>query len=1133
MSKQIKDVQQEEVLQTTGFNQIVSASAGSGKTTIMIKKILNILDTKRISIKNILVLTYTKAAATEMKQRLERELSLLQEDDFYKQQLDDLSLADITTFHAFYQKLVKKYFYLLNISANFSIADENITSAFKDIALNKALEEFSKTKNEEYLLFYEMFSRGRSNKQIKEMILNFDTYYLNIAEENFKQKALDFFQSDFSENYIKQYISKTINSLINQLKLLLTKADTLSFQGYVKNINATLSMIDFDYDKFSISKTLEILSNYKTVSITQDKSDDIGLIYEIRKVKTNLKDFINKVLGFNFGTVSDIEKSKEICSFAVKILFELQELFAEKYLAHKLSKNIYDFDDLEKFTFRLLQNIDIQNEIKQDYDFIFIDEFQDANARQEEIINLICKRNNRFMVGDVKQSIYQFRQSKPDIFLYLEEKYQKDKNSKSQKLNSNFRSHKDILNFINLVFDKIMTKENSGIDYRLCRFNPVIEYQNNDLPRVEIDILEKSEKESLEFEKTVYSVKNHEIYDDEEDKAEKEASIVAEKIAELRKRKIYDRKTGQMRDVEYGDIAVLLRTRGSYLNSFASKFTSLNIPVIQNLNSNLLDTNEGCAFKNLMNTVKNPTDELKLGLLMLSPLGNFTEEELATIKQGEAEDLLSLCTEYASKNSDYLTEKVNCFFSDLSTLRKDIKYLDASIAILNYYKNIKLEERLLAYENGEKSYLYFVSLAKTFESNMSLNEFISSNNMFLPLPKLEKHPSCIEITTIHASKGLEYPIVFLCASGDNFNKSPSQSPIAINDKFGVATKYYDIENNTEHGSLFYETIKLQNKKEEFAEKLRLLYVALSRAQNHLYIVGTQNIDNFYSINNDYETSIQNNYLSLIVGALGDNIINKLRNGQKEISGENFQIHVYENEKTIKKNISSKIPSIAISPSVESEELINSITHEYLFDKETNLALKNSVSSLNEYEDYASKNYLPKDLTISEHLAEISKNDLGTLYHKVLQFVEFDKIESKEDLLNELSSLLKVNKITEDCLDLDVEILFKNICLIKTMCKNSKVFKEQYFMMKVPYNDVVDSSIEEEILIQGIVDLLIVGEKNIIIDYKFTSVMNDDILINRYKKQILLYKKAVELSSGINVKECYLLSLKQAKLIKIN
>lgn len=1133
MSKQIKDVQQEEVLQTTGFNQIVSASAGSGKTTIMIKKILNILDTKRISIKNILVLTYTKAAATEMKQRLERELSLLQEDDFYKQQLDDLSLADITTFHAFYQKLVKKYFYLLNISANFSIADENITSAFKDIALNKALEEFSKTKNEEYLVFYEMFSRGRSNKQIKEMILNFDTYYLNIAEENFKQKALDFFQSDFSENYIKQYISKTINSLINQLKLLLTKADTLSFQGYVKNINATLSMIDFDYDKFSISKTLEILSNYKTVSITQDKSDDIGLIYEIRKVKTNLKDFINKVLGFNFGTANDIEKSKEICSFAVKILFELQELFAEKYLAHKLSKNIYDFDDLEKFTFRLLQNIDIQNEIKQDYDFIFIDEFQDANARQEEIINLICKQNNRFMVGDVKQSIYQFRQSKPDIFLSLEEKYEKDENSKSQKLNSNFRSHKDILNFINLVFDKIMTKENSGIDYTRCRFNPVIEYQNNDLPRVEIDILEKSEKESLEFEKTVYSVKNYEIYDDEEDKAEKEASIVAEKIAELRKRKIYDRKTGQMRDVEYGDIAILLRSRGSYLNSFASKLTSLNIPIIQNLNSNLLDTNEGCAFKNLISTVKNPTDELKLGLLMLSPLGDFTEEELATIKQGEAEDLLSLCTEYASKNSDYLTEKVNCFFSDLSTLRKDIKYLDVSIAILNYYKNIKLEERLLAYENGEKSYLYFVSLAKTFESNMSLNEFISSNNMFLPLPKLEKHPSCIEITTIHASKGLEYPIVFLCASGDNFNKSPSQSPIAINDKFGVATKYYDIENNTEHSSLFYETIKLQNKKEEFAEKLRLLYVALSRAQNHLYIVGTQNIDNFYSINNDYETSIQNNYLSLIVGALGDNIINKLRNGQKEISGENFQIHVYENEKTIKKNISSKIPSIAISPSVESEELINSITHKYLFDKETNLALKNSVSSLNEYEDYASKNYLPKDLTISEHLAKISKNDLGTLYHKVLQFVEFDKIESKEDLLNELSSLLKVKKITEDCLDLDVEILFKNICLIKTMCKNSKVFKEQYFMMKVPYNDVVDSSIQEEILIQGIVDLLIIGKKNIIIDYKFTSVMNDNTLINRYKKQILLYKKAVELSSGINVKECYLLSLKQAKLIKIN
>ena len=1125
--------EQIDILNSHGKNLIVSASAGSGKTTIMIKKILQAILEEKVSVKEVLVLTYTKASASEMKQRLENALCENIEDDFCREQYDNLPVADITTFHAFYQKLIKKYFYAININPSFKVLDENMAKNLKDIAITETLKKYSERKEEDYFFLYQMFSRGRSNLTIKELVLEINEFLFSISDENFTQKCFEYFETKDAENSINEYLVGNLQNHISSLKKLQLECEKNGFDKYIENINKTLSQIECVNLKKSLSENIEIIASYKVETLREDKKKDVISFKEkIQAVKDRIKNLIGEIVEYNFGDADCIKKSYNVCKKVIEILLDINAEFNIAYTSLKNEKGAFDFNDLEFYAQRVLENEKISQELREQYKYIFVDEFQDANMVQENFLQKISGKDNRFMVGDVKQSIYAFRQSDPDIFIGLQNKYELEESSESKKLNSNFRSHKDILNFVNDIFKVIMTKETAGIDYKNeAMFVPRAEYKNNTLARVNIDILQKQKEE--EFQQTgIYSVKNHIFEDDEKLLAEREAQVVASRISQLINEKIYDAKTEKFRNIEYGDIAILLRSRGTYLSTFSASLSSYGIPVKQNTNDNLLDLPDGQIAKSLLEFTNNEKQDLPLCVCMLSVIGGFTENDVATIRKCYPDEkyFYEATLLYKSEKDDLLSEKLCRFYDEISCLRYDIKYNGVHKALYSFYDKISLREKLYSFIDGERRYKNFTTFAEFFASGMTINEFLSLKNPSIYVKDDVKEASVIDITTMHSSKGLEYPIVFVCNMSKDFNKKPKVSNVQISKLGKMATKFYDIETNEEHSSVFFESIKKENRKTDFAEQLRLLYVALTRAKNHLFIVGTTDVAKIEAFSDKWEILGQKDYLSLILGALDKKILEKIKVAGSYQSEDNELSICVENFEEINQEPLSKEKKILKVENDFVDQLASYINFDY---KSNNIAYKNTVSKLASSDGYSSKNFAPEKLKLEEHLVEKVSSDEGTSYHKILELLDFNKIQSVEDVAKNIESYIingKINK--EELTNISCENIFNNVKILKDITRDSRIYKEQQFMMKVPYSSVSKSEIQEKVLVQGVVDLFIDGEEKILIDYKLTKISNDKTLINRYKKQIQLYKMALENALNTKVSRCYILNLTQEKLIEI-
>lgn len=1125
--------EQTDILDSHGKNLIISASAGSGKTTIMIKKILQAILDEKISVKEILVLTYTKASASEMKQRLENALCENIEDSFCREQYDNLPVADITTFHAFYQKLIKKYFYIININPSFKVLDENLAKNLKDIALTETLKKYSETKEEDYFFLYQMFSRGRSNLSIKELVLEMNEFLLSISDENFIHKCLKYFETNDAENYINEYLVSHLQTHINSLKKLQIECEKNGFDKYIENINKTLSQIECINLKKSLAENIEIISLYKVETLREDKKKDfISFKDKIQAVKDRLKSLIGEIVEYNFGDEECIKKSHNVCKKVIEILVDINAEFNNTYASLKNEKGAFDFNDLEFYAQKILENEKIRQELREKYRYIFVDEFQDANMVQENFLQKISGEDNRFMVGDVKQSIYAFRQSDPDIFISLQNKYELEESSESKKLNSNFRSHKDILNFVNDIFKIIMTKDTAGIDYKNeAMFVPRAEYKNNSYARVNIDILQKEKEDNIQ-PSGVYSVKNHIFNDDEKLSAEREAQVVASRISQLINEKIYDAKTEKFRNVEYGDIAILLRSRGAYLSTFSASLTSYGIPVKQNTNENLLDLPDGQIAKSLLEFTNNEKQDLPLSVCLLSVIGGFTENEVATIRKcyPDQKYFYEATLLYKAEKEDSLSSKLHYFYDTIADLRYNIKYYGVHKSLYSFYDKIGLKEKLYSFIDGERRYKNFTTFADFFASGMTINEFISLKNPSISVKDDIKQASVIDITTMHSSKGLEYPIVFVCNMGKDFNKKPKVSNIQISKTGKMATKFFDVETNQEHSSVFFESIKKENRKTDFAEQLRLLYVALTRAKNHLYIVGTTDFYNIETLEDKCDILNQKDYLSLILGALDKKILEKIKLYGNYQSEDNELSICVENFDAIGEDVLSKDKKVLKVENQYVDELASYIEFDY---KSNNIAYKNTVSKLASSDNYSSKNFAPEKLKLSEHLIETNSNDRGTCYHKILELIDFNDVKCIEDVSKNINKFIAEGKIKiEDSEDISCENIFNNISILQGIIKDSKIFKEQQFMMKVPYSEVTKSEIQENVLVQGIVDLFVDSEEKILVDYKLTKVKDDKVLINRYKKQIELYKMALESALSTKISKCYILNLTLEKLIEI-
>lgn len=1099
MSKFPPTDEQQRVLDFDKKNLIVSASAGSGKTSTLIEFISQLVE-KGQPLKRILLLTFTKNASSEMKERLLENLYNANDSENVQSAIDDITTADISTIHAFLERLVKKNVNILPIEDGFSVLGENESEDLKNKAFENAEKKFKQERKDDYNeLFFKLDDRNFIFKMLNDMS-SFFACQTNPIEKiaNYKKSQKEYF--DKSIKFIEDLFLPRIKNAIQKLSILKSQLENEKLFSYadeiIKKFNVNKDGIEFlkAVDLIEISR-FPTVKNCDTLQLEELKE----IVGEIKEIKKELSS-----ISLQNEEVYNREKFGEI----ENIIYDFYLLFEEEYSSIKQKFNCVDFNDLEKYSALILDNTENLSQIQEEYDYIFVDEYQDTNYVQEKLIKDIAKKSKFVAVGDPKQGIYGFRNATSEIIKNDIKNFSQEENSSAEFLRKNFRSNPDILKFVNSIFVNVMKDDTVGIDYEKTSMleagNEKDFVFDEKLPSIIIDVIKQKSEEKKEEFAPVYDI----LKDDAKKTSSKnlEAKAIATRIEELLLKKIYDNKTKEFRNVTYRDIVILLRGKSELAREIISELSIREIPVISTIKGNFKDYSEILVLINLFKIMLDEKDDVALASVMLSKIGNFSPDELASIRLNHTEKELYKIYQTS------VEEKIVKFRELINELRFVFEVKGAYLMLQHLFDKTEFREYISSKQNAENEMFVLESFLSHLK-NCPYNNSLSSLVKYLDKDEIAykgggNSENAISICTIHASKGLEYPIVILAETGKAILKTNANKYILNND-YGFALQYFSQEEDTVFMTPLVYMLKTIEKNKNRVDEMMLLYVALTRAKNMLYISGSiSSKDNIY-VANPFEAK---SFLSLILSANKD-----LRLEKKEIL----------EEKRISLNIIDAVedcflmPNDFVSQSDKNicQKLNEYFDYKYPFEKSTKIVYKNSVSEINNER---------KEIIKTNFGGDSEAIDRGNAYHLALKLLDFEKINDIKTLEEEIEKreeLIEAKKL------ISFDILFKNIILLKSVLpKNGKIFKEKEFTSKINLKEINADEENEEIMIQGAVDLFAIGEKNVLIDYKFSNDSDEKSLKNRYKMQLFLYKNAIEKAYNIQINDVFLLSLKYAKLI---
>ena len=790
--------QQQEAIYQKGKNIIVSAGAGSGKTAVLTERVITHLK-EGVSIDNLLILTFTNAAAAEMKDRIRKKIK---ENESLLNNLDKIDNAYITTFDAYALSLVKKYSHILNISKDIKIADNTFIDIKKEEILNEIFENNYKEKNKLFLKLIDDFSL-KDDKEVFDNILKLNNKISNIfdKEDYLKNYIKNYYTEENIENYIKEY-EDYLKEKIKQIKNEEEKLSLYVDGSYIEKMPLEKLYNSNTYD--------EIKENIETKlprlpSKTEIEAKDIK-----KQLTKDLKDLEELTKYENAKQIKEtIYKTKDYAEILTQILLELNEKLNE----YKKENNLYEFIDISNMAINLLkENEDVRETLKQNYYEILVDEYQDTNDLQELFVSLI-EKNNVYMVGDIKQSIYRFRNTNPILFKEKYNLYQEGEKGLKIDLNKNFRSRKEVLTGINYLFDYIMDENIGGAEYRISHR---MIYGNT--------TYEKANKENYKLE-----ILN---YIDEEDYTKEEIEIFT--VANDIKNKInsgyeiMDKETWTPRKIKYEDFAILM-DRSSSFEKYKKIFEYLKIPLNIYRDKSITDNIDILLIKNIYNIIlsihsKKYDNSFKYAYMSISRsyLEEKTDDEiLEKLNNIKETKIYEICKDL-SQNIEEITNY---------TLIENI------IEKFNFYENVikegNIHEHITTLDSIKKVAKNQDELGYTpYDFYEYLNEVLEKGlDIKVKINKGDK--SAVKIMTIHASKGLEYPVCYYTGLSKKFNIDDLKNKFYFDKKYGIITPYIDEKENQ---TIIKELLKNEYIKEEISEKLRLFYVALTRAREKMIIV---------------------------------------------------------------------------------------------------------------------------------------------------------------------------------------------------------------------------------------------------------------------------------------------------------
>ena len=1032
--------EQEEAIIKSGSNIIVSAGAGSGKTAVLSERVINKIQ-NGIHVNELLILTFTRAAADEMKDRIRKKIGKIAE---FKDELTLLSSAYITTFDSFALSVVKKYHYLLNISSSIAITDESIVKLEQKKILDNIFEKFYKEKNEKFINLIKKYCI-KNDKSLKSNILSLCNKISDyIDRDEFIDNVINNFYEEENVNKLLTKYKEFINDKKKAIMLELDNMNMYFDYDYCMSLqNSCLGILKANIDELHLYESIKLPSAPR------------GSEEEAKEAKANLKKLVDDLISYgNYGTLEDIKNDILSSKETVITILEIVKSYLNEVEKYKKENNIYTFSDISRLSIKILkENESVRNELKYSFKEIMIDEYQDTNDVQDIFISMIAN-NNVYMVGDIKQSIYRFRGSNPNIFKEKYSNYSKNIGGYKIDLIKNFRSRYEVLDNINKVFDLIMDSSLGSAEYRETH---EMVYGNTAYDS------EKINDFNYDFEVLEYMNNKKETGFDN---SEVEIFMIAKDIKDKMKNKlkVFDKETSKLRDATYNDFVIIL-DRSKYFDSFKKIFEYLDIQLTILKDGKLNASTDIYLIKNIVDLIihindNNLNEDFKYDFVSIarSFLYEYTDENIFDIINSKNYKETTIYKDFSSiKNINIKTS--NEIFNDIL----DITDFYNKLYKIGDYENTNVRLETISKLSSSLSNLGL----SIIDFRDYLNDIIE-NNEDIKYTTFSSNSDSVKILTIHKSKGLEYPVCYFADLDHEFNTSELKDKFICDKNYGliVPSNMEDITT-----SVIKELYKKDFIKEEISEKIRLFYVALTRAREKMVIVLPEKETKKLEKN---ENGVIEEIRRLSFSKLSDFMY-----GVKDYLDKYF--------KTI------DITKLGLTKDYQYNKTIN-------IKDNTNIKDDIKVEEINIKNDITEEKHFSKEKNMLSTKEEIKMMKYGTRIHEYLELIDY-----KNPNLSLIKDTFIKDKIEK----------FLNNDLLKNI-KDSNIYHEYEFYYE-----------KDNINYHGIIDLMLEYDEHIdIIDFKLKSITDDN-----YKSQLYGYKNYIENITNKKV-NTYLYSILNEKIESI-
>lgn len=1215
--------EQQKVIDLRNRNILVSAAAGSGKTAVLVERIIQRITDARepVDVDRMLIVTFTEAAASEMKERIaaaiEKQLEQRPGDDRLERQAALIHTAPITTIHSFCLSVIRDHFHVIGIDPGFRIVEEGELKLLRQDVLDEMLEECYEKGDERFLAFVEKFGRGRNDRKIEELILKLYEFSCSYPQPGkwldscvLAYKGEDLLSSGFVKNaeLRARRRGQDIDGILSRALKICEEPDGPYM--YADMIESDRKYLDRIVKAENFETMYEAVNGFawKRLSTKRDETVSAEKKDEVKKLRKQAKKLVEGIqAAYFYAPWQEWAEDMKDASGSMETLSGLVKKFSKLLGEKKRSRNMIDFNDMEQFALSILTeekdghltSSRVAEEYQERFEEVMIDEYQDSNLVQETILTSVSRmgreQNNIFMVGDVKQSIYRFRLSRPELFMEKYDTYTpEDSTCQRVDLHKNFRSRPEVLESVNYLFEQIMQRGFGGIEYD----DNAALYAGADFPPEPEDAAGGSSyrTEFLLMDKKDASVRNA---DGSRDEKKAEARMIARRIRELTDSgMVYDRARGTYRRVQYRDIVILTRSIKGWAESLSSVLAEEGIPAYSVSREGYFETYEVSVLMDYLRILDNARQDLPLAAVLTSPFGGLDVQELARIRLAfpglpfyaaaarYAEEYMK--AEEMPENDSGTGAKLAAFYEQTAYFRRKVPYTPIHELLGEITDRTGYGTYISAMPGGaqrQANVEMLMEKAAAFEgtSYKGLFNFIRYIEQLRKYDVdygeagiLDEQADTVRIMSIHKSKGLEFPIVFAAGMGKAFNMQDVRGSVILHPELGAGLDAVDLKQRTKAPTFLKKMIQEESALENLAEEMRVLYVAMTRAKEKMILTGVRELPESMKENIRISRTEEKS------GAKGGNSPDKMELYRLEeaktcldwiipavFSGENGQIRqgcpidvrLFTAEDIRNEKEAEHTADVLARDTLEhwdctkhhapeyGECLKEQMDYTYPWEAEGQMKLKFTVSELKKrtalreeageemYQEPDVVPLIPRFLTEEEALTGASR---GSAYHKLLELLDFTEKYDEERLAQAVGKYRAAGKLTEemaDCIRTDDILYFLGCKSGRRMAEaaaHGRLYREQPFVLGVPSAEIYpEDQSGETVLVQGIIDVYFEEPDGLVVlDYKTDQVRTADELKEKYHAQLDYYAQALEQLTEKPVKEKIIYSFTLRKEIAV-